>query len=214
MSAAQEVIVVKAKRTGVVAGIVAGVLALLGIFSVGLIFVPLAVLVALVGSIVALKNFNIGGLGTNILAWALIAVGVAVSPGIWVALALIGAGAQNAIQANAGIKAQLEEGYNLTGGARAAVSEYYYDQGSFPANNYDAGLAPAYEIQGLYTSSVNITDGSIFVAFGSQAAPQLANSMLLLMPNLVNGHVEWECHSDIQQSHLPSMCTSVGSMPN
>ncbi|MGI9202561.1 MAG: pilin [Woeseiaceae bacterium] len=37
---------------------------------------------------------------------------------------------------------------NLTGGAKAAATEFYQDQGAFPANNTQAGLAANTAING------------------------------------------------------------------
>ena len=59
-----------------VAGIIACVLAVLGILFLGIVFVPLAALVALFGTIIAVKNRNVGGIGVNVLAWVLVLVGL------------------------------------------------------------------------------------------------------------------------------------------
>jgi len=206
----QQVIVVKSKRTGVIPGIIAGVLALLGIFSVGLVFVPLAILVALIGSIVAIKNFNIGGVGVNILSWVLIVVGIAVSPGIWVALALIGF-QDSDLRVNHSIRTQVEEGVNITGGAKAAVSEFYYDTGTFPSSNAQAGLSPADTIVGRYVSNVSIAkNGGILVMFVTAASdPSISSGLLMFQPKDVAGRVEWECTATIEQSSLPDSCQSL-----
>jgi len=72
---------------GKTAGIIACVLAVLGILFLGTIFVPIAAIVALIGTIVAIKNKNGAGIAINILAWVLIIVGLFTSPFL---LALIG----------------------------------------------------------------------------------------------------------------------------
>lgn len=54
--------------TGIMAGVVACILAVLGVLFLGFIFVPLAAIVAIIGSIIAIKNVNIAGVGINILA--------------------------------------------------------------------------------------------------------------------------------------------------
>ena len=73
--------------TGMVAGIIACVLAVLGILFIGTIFVPIATIVALIGTIIAIKNKNGAGIGVNILAWILTIVGLFTSP---VLLGIIG----------------------------------------------------------------------------------------------------------------------------
>lgn len=77
--------------SGLVAGIIACVLAVLGILFLGIVFVPLAAVVALIGTIIAIKNKNIAGIGVNILAWVLVVIGLMTSPVLLVALGLAGA---------------------------------------------------------------------------------------------------------------------------
>ncbi len=79
MSETQQVVITK-KGNGMVAGIIACVLAVLGIFFLGVVFVPLAAVVALIGTIIAIKNKNIAGIGVNALAWVLTIVGLFTSP--------------------------------------------------------------------------------------------------------------------------------------
>ena len=57
------------------------------------------------------------------------------------------------------IRAQVSEGLNLSGGAKAAVAEYYLDSGRLPADNNEAGLMDAHEINGRYTSSRSGSSG-------------------------------------------------------
>jgi len=77
------------KSTGVAPGIIACILAVLGIFTIGMVFVPLAAIVALVGTIIAVKNAHWGGIGVNVLAWVLTLVGLFTSPAL---LAVLGFG--------------------------------------------------------------------------------------------------------------------------
>lgn len=44
--------------------------------------------------------------------------------------------------------AQISEGLSLAAGAKAAVTEHYFDRGQFPRSNEEAGLAPPYDING------------------------------------------------------------------
>lgn len=79
----------KTKSSGVVAGVIASVLAVLGILFLGIVFIPLAAIVALIGSIIAVKNRHLAGIGVNVLAWLLTLVGLFTSPML---LAIIGLG--------------------------------------------------------------------------------------------------------------------------
>jgi len=82
-----QVVVVAKQGTGMVAGIIACCLAVLGILFFGTIFVPLAAIVAIFGTIIAVKNWNGAGIGVNILAWILSFIGLLSSP---VLLGIIG----------------------------------------------------------------------------------------------------------------------------
>lgn len=84
----KEVVYITQKYTGLIPGIIASFLAILGILTLGVVFVPLAALVALIGSIIALKNGSISGIGTNLLAWVLVIVGFITSPLLIVMLGL------------------------------------------------------------------------------------------------------------------------------
>ena len=55
-------------------------------------YVPIAAIVALIGTIVAVKNRNGAGIGVNILAWVLTIVGLFTSP---VLLGIIGLSVAN-----------------------------------------------------------------------------------------------------------------------
>lgn len=81
MSEAQELAdVLKKRGAGKTAGIISCVLAVLGILFLGFVFVPLAAIVAVIGTIIAIKNKNSVGIGVNVLAWILIVVGLVTSP--------------------------------------------------------------------------------------------------------------------------------------
>ena len=83
-------VVQKNTGAGVMAGIIACVLAIVGILFFGTIFVPLAAIVAIFGTVIAVKNKNIKGIGVNILAWVLTLIGLFTSP---LLLAALGFGA-------------------------------------------------------------------------------------------------------------------------
>jgi len=71
------------RSSGQMAGLIACVLAVLGILFLGIIFVPLAAIVALIATVLAVKNKHWGGIGVALLAWILTAVGLSLSPFLW-----------------------------------------------------------------------------------------------------------------------------------
>jgi len=57
----------------------------------------------------------------------------------------------------------------MAAAAKASVSEYYANKGSWPATNSAAGLGVASEIQGKYVSALTVSGGGITVDFGNEA---------------------------------------------
>jgi len=108
------------------------------------------------------------------------------------------------------IRAQVSEGLNLSGGAKAAVTEYFQDRGTMPANNTIAGIAQPLQIQGKYVLSVTVAGGVIQVVYGGSAHATIAAAQLLLTPNTAAaGSVQWTCTTGapvIENKHLPAAC--------
>jgi len=110
------------------------------------------------------------------------------------------------------IRAQVSEGLNLSGGAKAAVTEYYQDRGSMPASNTQAGLEAAANIQGKYVSSIDAAGGTIVVTYGKDAHQVISGQSIQLAPDTTAaGSVQWICTSPgnvIENKHLPAACRS------
>jgi type IV pilus assembly protein PilA len=97
------------------------------------------------------------------------------------------------------IRAQVSEGLNLSAGAKAAVTEFFQDQGIPPATNALAGLEDAANITGKYVSLVTVVDGVITVTYAANGV-QTANAnidtaTLLMTPDAATtpGSVNWAC---------------------
>ena len=110
------------------------------------------------------------------------------------------------------IRAQVSEGLNLAAGAKAAVTEFYQDQGAFPADNATAGIEAAGNIQGKYVATVTVAAGVITVAYSS-TAPQSANAnidglTLTMSPTDNAGSVSWACAggAGLLDKWLPAAC--------
>ena len=107
------------------------------------------------------------------------------------------------------IRAQVSEGLNLAGGAKAAVSEYTMDRGVFPTTNLLAGLsANAGDISGKYVSGVSVgAAGLVTVTYGGDAHAIIDTKTLLMTPQTNPGSIEWVCSSaTIDNKHLPAAC--------
>jgi type IV pilus assembly protein PilA len=124
------------------------------------------------------------------------------------------------------IRAQVSEGLNMAGAAKAGVSEYYANNGAFPVDNTTAGIAATpTDISGKYVLSVTVANGVITVAYGNQANTAIAtgNKTITLTPGTSkNGDVVWVCgdHASpagatfpvapaagsVAQKYLPQVC--------
>ena len=107
------------------------------------------------------------------------------------------------------VRSQISEGLNLSGGAKAAVTEFYQDRGVFPSNNAEAGVEAAANIQGKYVDSVTVVDEVITVQYGNDANAQIRGETITLTADTTSvGSVKWVCASGgvIQDRHLPVAC--------
>ena len=108
------------------------------------------------------------------------------------------------------IRAQVSEGLNLSGAAKAAVTEYFQDRGALPTTNAQAGLSGSGTITGKYVTGVAVgANGVLTVTYGNDANAQIAGGTLAMSPDTTSGgSVEWACASAsvLQNKHLPSSC--------
>ena len=106
------------------------------------------------------------------------------------------------------IRAQVSEGLNLSGGAKAAVTEYMNNNREFPLDNNAAALVPANQITGKYVSSVAVYEGQIAITYGNQAHAAITGQTLYLIPDASNyPDVYWTCYSqDLANKWLPAAC--------
>ena len=110
------------------------------------------------------------------------------------------------------IRAQVSEGLNLAGGAKAAVTEYYQDQGAFPTTNAMAGVEASNLIVGKYVTGVAVGGaGVITVTYGNDANTNIAGDSLTLTPTDRTGSIEWACANGagLQNKWLPAACRTA-----
>ncbi len=107
------------------------------------------------------------------------------------------------------IRAQVSEGLSLSSGAKAAVAEFYQDSGNWPANNTEAGLSVAANIQGKYTTGLDVTGAVITVTYGDEANTNVAGQQLTLTGTDNTGAIEWTCAAGgagMLPKWLPAAC--------
>lgn len=108
------------------------------------------------------------------------------------------------------IRAQVSEGLNLSGGAKAAVTEYVRDLREWPTENANAGLALASQITGSYVSGIQVEDGVIVITYGNNAHTLIQRQSVRLVPDASSlPTVTWDCYSsEIENKWLPAACRS------
>ena len=108
------------------------------------------------------------------------------------------------------IRAQVSEGMVLSSGAKAAIWDFFSNNGTYPPNNQSAGLATNTSITGNYVSSVDVSNGVIKVLFnGPKANSAITSSTqyLVLSPISHTGSITWNCTpSTINPKYLPTTC--------
>lgn len=110
------------------------------------------------------------------------------------------------------VRSQVTEGLSLADSAKAGVSEYFTNKGSFPTGNATAGLAPSGSITGNYVSRLAVGTGGLITVTYSSVPPQKANSAIngatvLLSPIDAGGSIKFTCKAGtIVSKYLPSSC--------
>ncbi|HFB8603607.1 TPA: pilin [Neisseria gonorrhoeae] len=129
-------------------------------------------------------------------------------------------------------RAQVSEAILLAEGQKSAVTEYYLNNGKWPANNGDAGVAsPATDIKGKYVKSVTVAKGVVTAEMASSNVnKEIKDKRLSLWARRENGSVKWFCGQPVKRTdkanddvtdandankietkHLPSTCRDKSS---
>ena len=106
------------------------------------------------------------------------------------------------------IRAQVAEGLVLASGAKAVMAEYYSENGDWPADNAEAGIADMHEIIGDYTEHVGIRENVINIRYEHNSHEAISGESIRLRATAVDGSVSWDCESAgaIESKHLPYDC--------
>ncbi|ENW7344817.1 pilin [Neisseria gonorrhoeae] len=126
-------------------------------------------------------------------------------------------------------RAQVSEAILLAEGQKSAVTEYYLNNGIWPENNGDAGVANPTEIKGKYVKSVTVAKGVVTAEMASTGVnKEIQGKRLSLWARREDGSVKWFCGQPvtrddaaakagtdavtadtkdaIETKHLPSTC--------
>ncbi|QBK52559.1 pilin [Neisseria gonorrhoeae] len=123
-----------------------------------------------------------------------------------------------------------DEAILLAEGQKSAVTEYYLNNGKWPANNGDAGVASSSSIIGKYVESVTVAKGVVTATMKSDGVnKEIQGKKLSLWAKRENGSVKWFCGqpvkrdakdddavaadgangTKIETKHLPSTCRDL-----
>lgn len=109
-------------------------------------------------------------------------------------------------------RAQMSEALTLAESQKAAVVEYYSDNGTFPANNTSAGIAASNTITGKYVATVNVSSNANTATITSTMKSSGVNNdikgkTLTLEGKQNSGSFSWECKKGtVDDKFLPSSC--------
>ncbi|HFB5110407.1 TPA: pilin, partial [Neisseria gonorrhoeae] len=97
-------------------------------------------------------------------------------------------------------RAQVSEAILLAEGQKSAVTEYYLNNGKWPANNGDAGVASSSSIKGKYVESVTVTNGVVTAKMKSDGVnKEIQGKKLSLWAKREDGSVKWFCGQPVQR---------------
>ncbi|EOF9426691.1 pilin [Neisseria gonorrhoeae] len=119
-----------------------------------------------------------------------------------------------------------DEAILLAEGQKSAVTEYYLNNGKWPADNGAAGVASSDKIKGKYVQSVTVANGVVTATMNSTGVnKEIKGKRLSLWGRRQDGSVKWFCgqpvtradkakddavtaddKNKIDTKHLPSTC--------
>ena len=132
---------------------------------------------------------------------------------LMITVAIVGILAAVALPAyqNYTIRAQVSEGFTLSGGVQAAVAENYAQTGVFPSALATVGITAA--PTGKYTSGVALSGaGVITVTYGAGANTKINGGTVTLTPiDDGQGNIHWSCvpGGTVTTAYVPSSCTNT-----
>ena len=101
-------------------------------------------------------------------------------------------------------RAHVSEGLTLAGGAKAAVTEFYSSNGTWPTGNTSAGVAAAASIKGNAVNSVTIGTSAITISYNTKVTP---GATLVLKATNADGAITWKCDGGtVLDKYRPSNC--------
>ncbi|EMT3976043.1 pilin [Neisseria gonorrhoeae] len=94
-----------------------------------------------------------------------------------------------------------DEAILLAEGQKSAVTEYYLNNGKWPADNGAAGVASASTIKGKYVKQVEVKNGVVTAEMKSDGVnKEIKGKKLSLWGRRENGSVKWFCGQPVTRT--------------
>ncbi|HEZ9599427.1 TPA: pilin [Neisseria gonorrhoeae] len=98
-------------------------------------------------------------------------------------------------------RAQVSEAILLAEGQKSAVTEYYLNNGKWPKDNGNAGVASPADIKGKYVESVTVANGVVTAKMKpSGVNKEIQGKKLSLWAKRENGSVKWFCGQPVTRT--------------
>ncbi|HFB1831632.1 TPA: pilin, partial [Neisseria gonorrhoeae] len=98
-------------------------------------------------------------------------------------------------------RAQVSEAILLAEGQKSAVTEYYLNNGIWPENNGDAGVASSSSIKGKYVKEVKVAKGVVTAQMASSNVnKEIKDKRLSLWARRQDGSVKWFCGQPVTRT--------------
>ncbi|EMT1315298.1 pilin, partial [Neisseria gonorrhoeae] len=99
-------------------------------------------------------------------------------------------------------RAQVSEAILLAEGQKSAVTEYYLNNGKWPKDNGDAGVASPGEIKGKYVKEVKVENGVVTATMKSDGVnKEIKDKKLSLWARRQDGSVKWFCGQPVKRDN-------------
>ncbi|HFA6383324.1 TPA: pilin, partial [Neisseria gonorrhoeae] len=98
-------------------------------------------------------------------------------------------------------RAQVSEAILLAEGQKSAVTEYYLNNGEWPADNGAAGVASSSSIKGKYVKEVKVENGVVTATMASSNVnKEIQGKRLSLWAKRQDGSVKWFCGQPVKRN--------------
>jgi len=132
---------------------------------------------------------------------------------LMITVAIVGILAAVALPAyqNYTIRAQVAEGFTLSGGIQTAIAENYAQTGVLATSLAALGITAS--PTGKYTNAISVAAGVITVSYGAGANTAITGGTLVLTPLPdASGNIHWGCAPDgtkVKSAYVPASCTTA-----